>query len=187
MTGVRFIGIAAVADNGVIGVDGAMPWHIPEDFAYFRQTTMGGILVMGRRTFESIGRPLPGRINIVVSGEPRPDGFTETDYPDLFWEPSLLRALAVGQVLGEAMSVDVFVIGGGAVFRATWSLLTDLYLTEVTATPEGDTFFPEIDPVEWRESWREPHDGFAFVRYERCEPVNEASAAPDLNVVAPEE
>ncbi|MDR2620695.1 MAG: dihydrofolate reductase [Propionibacteriaceae bacterium] len=171
MTTFRLIGIAAVARNGVIGANGVMPWHIPEDLAHFKRVTMGGLLVMGRRTFESIGRPLEGRISVVVSSAPRPEQFPEGGTPKLIWEPNLPHVLATSLAIGKVLPAKVFVIGGGEMFRASWSMLTDLYITEVDATPAGDTFFPEIDPGHWIEVWREPHDGFAFVRYERIPTV----------------
>ncbi|MDR1355811.1 MAG: dihydrofolate reductase [Propionibacteriaceae bacterium] len=163
----KLIGIAAVAKNGVIGVNGAMPWYIPEDFAYFKRTTLGGILVMGRRTFESIGHPLPGRTNFVVSSSPRPVQFTDSKFDELYWEPTLTTALAAVRILNETLKTNVFVIGGATVFQACWQFLSDLYITEVDAAPTGDTFFPKIAANDWRETWREPHDRFAFVRYTR--------------------
>jgi dihydrofolate reductase len=136
--------IAAVAENGVIGSDNAMPWRLPGDFAYFKRVTMGKPLVMGRKTFESIGRPLPGRTNIVVSREKgyQPDGVLVID--------SLDAALIHARAIAEADGVDEIMIGGGAaVYAALMPVAERLYITHVALRPEGDTFFPAIDPAIW--------------------------------------
>ncbi|HLU53700.1 MAG TPA: dihydrofolate reductase [Acidimicrobiia bacterium] len=147
--------VAAVARNGVIGRDNDLPWRIPEDLRRFKQLTMGGVLVMGRRTYESIGRPLPGRRTIVVSRDPglRIDGVEVA--------ASLEEALALA---GDG---GVYVVGGGEVYRQAMDLADVLEITEVDAEPEGDTYFPEIDPAVWRQVARRPGAGFTFVRYER--------------------
>ncbi|MDR1852368.1 MAG: dihydrofolate reductase [Propionibacteriaceae bacterium] len=159
--------IAAVARNGVIGVAGALPWHIPEDFARFKQVTMGSNLIMGRKTFESIGGALKGRISIVVTSRPGP---AETLTPAecgaetrLLWVSSLDEALAAADP-----AKPTFIGGGGQLYREAWPLLTDLDITQVDRSPAGDTYFPEISPDTWRETWREPHDGFCFVNYTRA-------------------
>ena len=154
-------GIAAVARNGVIGVGGTLPWHIPADLAHFRVTTMGGALIMGRRTFESLPGPLPGRASIVLShwaGLPVDDGETS-----LSWASSIEDAIGDARATGR----PVFVIGGAQIFEQAWPYLTDLELTLVDGTPDGDTFFPGVRTVEWAEVHREPHEGFSFVRYRR--------------------
>lgn len=130
--------IAAVAANGVIGRDNALPWRLPEDLRRFKRLTTGHVVVMGRKTFESLGRPLPGRRNIVVSRNPqyRPAGAEVA--ADLF---AALRLAA-----DEA---EVFVIGGGEVFREALRLADRLELTLVEAEVEGDTTFPPVDEAEW--------------------------------------
>ena len=164
--------IAAVARNGVIGRDGGLPWHIPEDMRHFKQTTMGGALVMGRATYLSFGaKPLPGRALFVVSrsasvilpqaGSHAYKGSFEAG--SITWCPSIGEALSAARASGR----PVFVAGGEAIYRAAWPLLTDLDLTLVDAEPAGDRFFPAIDEQEWQETSREPHDGFSFVRYRR--------------------
>jgi len=157
-------GIAAVARNRVIGAGRSLPWHIPADLAHFRVTTMGGAMIMGRKTFDSVGGPLPGRASIVVShwaGKPFEEGETS-----LSWASSIEDAIADARSTGR----PIFVIGGGQIFEQTWPLLTDLNLTLVDATPEGDTFFPRVRPTEWVEVSREPRDGLSFVRYRRRTP-----------------
>lgn len=136
--------VAAVAENGVIGRGGAMPWHLPADLAHFKRTTMGKPIVMGRHTFEAIGRPLPGRRNIVVSGRPgfAPEGVEVA--------PDLAAALAL---TGDAE--EVMVIGGGTLYRAALPLARRIYLTRVHGEFEGDTRFPDLAPADWRESARE--------------------------------
>ena len=154
--------IAAVAENGVIGADGEMPWELPEDLRRFKETTMGHPVIMGRRTFEAIadrlGGPLPGRTNIVLSrGDPDlPEGVEIADSVD--------AALDAARATGADTA---YVAGGGTVYEQFLSLADRLLLTEVEGAPDGDTRFPELDPDAWREVSREPRDGFAFVAYER--------------------
>ncbi|MGL5817958.1 MAG: dihydrofolate reductase [Phycicoccus sp.] len=148
--------IAAVARNGVIGVGDAMPWHLPEDFAYFKRMTMGHALVMGRRTFDSIGRVLPGRHTIVVTRQ------THWAHAGVETAHSFAEALAVAGPADE-----VFVAGGGEVYAEAMPFAHRLLVTEVDAEPDGDVRFPDIDRAAWRETAREPRDGFAWVTYER--------------------
>jgi len=154
--------VAAVAENGVIGVDGALPWHLPKDLAHFKATTMGHPVVMGRRTFESIvarlGGPLPGRTNVVLSrGQPDlPEGVVLAE--------SLESALDAARATGTDVA---YVIGGAAVYEASLPLADRLVLTEVDAAPAGDVSFPDWDREAWVEVDREPHEGFAFAVYER--------------------
>lgn len=136
--------IAAVAENGVIGADGAIPWRLPTDFAFFKRMTMGKPLIMGRKTFESIGRPLPGRTNIVVSRQKgyQPDGVLVIDTLD--------AALDHAQAIAAADRVDEVMIGGGAqIYREAMEFADRLYVTHVALSPEGDTRFPLIDEKVW--------------------------------------
>lgn len=149
--------IAAVGRNGVIGVDGRLPWRIPEDLARFKRLTMGSCLVMGRDTFESIGRPLPGRANVVLTRSP---GWSSEHATAA---GSMEEALAIADARGE----DVFIAGGADVYRQALPLADRMELTEVDISPQGDTWFPEVDWSQWRETAREPHQGFAFVSYQR--------------------
>lgn len=153
----RTVIVAAVARNGVIGVDGRLPWRLPEDMARFKRLTMGHALVMGRETFESIGRPLPGRVNIVLTRRP---GWS---HEGIETAGSLDHALEMVSALG----VDAFVAGGAAVYRLALPLADRLEITEVDAEPEGDTWFPEVEWSRWQETSRERHPGFSFVTYDR--------------------
>ena len=149
--------IAAVGRNGVIGADNDMPWHLPEDFAYFKRTTMGHPMVMGRKTFDSVGRVLPGRRTIVVTRQP------DWSHPGVETAHSLADALALAGPADE-----VFVCGGGQVDAEAMPFAQRLLITEVDQSPEGDVTFPEIDISQWREVGREPRDGFSWVVYERA-------------------
>ncbi len=150
--------IAAVANNHVIGVGQEIPWRIPEDWQRFKAVTMGGVLIMGRHTFESIGDPLPGRTTIVVSrSNPQlPEGVLSAT--------SLDEALA----LAHDLPGKTFIAGGAQIYKAVWPLLTDLDLTLVDQSPEGGTaFFPEVDPKQWQVVAHIPRDGYSFTRYHR--------------------
>lgn len=152
------VAIAAVARNGVIGSAGDIPWRIPEDWARFRRLTLGEVLIMGRKTYDSIGRALPGRTTVVVTRDPR-------------WRVDGAQVAAtVPAALEQAAQLrpaKVFVAGGGEVYRSAWDRLTRLEVTEVDQEPPGDVTFPTIDPARWRAVQREPHDGFTFVTYTR--------------------
>jgi dihydrofolate reductase len=154
--------LAAVARNGVIGADGDLAVRIPADLRRFKALTMGHTLVMGRRTWDSIGRALPGRRTIVVT---RQAGWSAEGAE---------VAGSVDQALALAGPGEVFVVGGGEIYTQTLPRADALELTEVDATPEGDTFFPDVDHAAWREVAREPGLGYAFVRYE---PVGARSVA----------
>jgi dihydrofolate reductase len=148
--------IAAVADNGVIGKDGGLPWRIPADLRWFRERTMGHHVVMGRKTWASIGRPLPGRTNVVVSRSLDPSGpeGREDESSGVTVVDGLARALELAAIAGDD---EVFVIGGAELYRSALPLADRLYLTRVHAVIEGDTWFPALDPAAWVEVAREPH------------------------------
>lgn len=148
--------IAAVARNGVIGKDGGMPWHLPDELAHFRATTMGHPLVMGRRTFESIGRPLPGRRTIVVTRN------ASWHHPDVETAHSFAEAVSLAGPADE-----VYVAGGAQVYAEAFPFAHRLVLTEVDAEPEGDTWFPDWPRADWAEESREDHEGWSRVVYER--------------------
>ncbi len=155
--------VAAVAANGVIGHRGGLPWTLPDDLRHFKALTMGHTLVMGRATYDSIGRPLPGRRTIVVTRQ-------------IAWSvPGVDVAHSVDEALLMAGRGEVFVVGGGDVYRQCLDRTQRLHLTLVEAAPEGDTWFPDFDRAAFREVAREEHpEGplpFAFVTYERREPV----------------
>ncbi|MGH3096233.1 MAG: dihydrofolate reductase [Streptosporangiales bacterium] len=153
--------VAAVAGNGVIGADGGIPWRVPGEQTTFKRLTMGHVLVMGRRTYESIGRPLPGRTTVVVTRSPEWSG-----------APGVLVCAGVDEALRKAATIDpeVYVAGGAQVYREALPYADRLALTRIDAEPEGDTYFPDVDWDQWREVSREPHDGFTVVTYERASP-----------------
>ena len=138
--------IAALADNGVIGRGGALPWHLPDDLRRFKSLTMGRPILMGRRTFESIGHPLPGRRNLVLTRGPA--AFP----PDVEALATLAAALAVC-----ATEAELCVIGGAEVYRQALPLATRLELTRVHAMIDGDVFFPDYADAQWRELARVEH------------------------------
>ena len=144
--------VVARADNGVIGRDGQLPWHLPEDLKRFRRLTLGKPVVMGRRTYDSIGKPLPGRRNIVLTRQLgwRADG-VETAV-------TLDDALALA-----ADTPEVAIIGGATVYAEALPRADRIELTEVHAAPAGDTFFPPLDPARWREIAREADAQMSFV------------------------
>ena len=152
--------LAAVARNGVIGVDGGLPWHLPDELALFKELTLGHVLVMGRRTYEAVGRPLPGRATIVVTRQPDWGAGDE----------QVRRAGSVTEALEVAAGVDdeVFVVGGAQVYAEALPSADRLSLTFVDAEPEGDTTFPDVDWSQWRETARRPGDGWTHVTYERA-------------------
>ncbi|MEH6583658.1 MAG: dihydrofolate reductase [Halioglobus sp.] len=162
--------IVAVAENGVVGKNNALPWYLPADLQYFKRTTLGKPIVMGRKTYESIGRPLPGRTNIVVTRNSRyaADGVRVVGS----MEEALELAADIAVIDGQE---ELMVIGGAAVYAAAMPMADYLYVTEVHAAVDGDAYFPAIDWSQWREESRERHDAvapndhdFSFVVYRRC-------------------
>lgn len=137
--------VVAMAENGVIGRDGDMPWHLSSDLKYFKAVTLGKPMVMGRRTFDSIGKPLPGRKTFVVSRDPAfaPAGVSVFADLDAALEAALDAAVADG-------AGSVVVAGGGGVYAAMIGRADRLLVTRIAATPDGDTHFPLIDPDVWR-------------------------------------
>lgn len=150
--------VAAVADNGVIGYDGSIPWKfIPEDMERFKKMTKGAIVIMGRKTMDSIGHPLKDRTNVVLTRN------KEWSMPGVFVMDSLLETILAFTHLGR----PIFILGGEQVYRQAELYLTGLYITEVHVTPRGDAWFPIIDKSEWVEVSREDRDGYSFVKYGR--------------------
>lgn len=154
--------VVAAADNDVIGRDNGLIWRLKTDLRRFRALTLGRPLVMGRKTFESIGKPLPGRETIVVTRNPtfRPEGAAAAG--------SLEEALALGQEIGARIGADSVVVGGGAdIYAQALPLAERIHLTRVHATPQGDSLFPPLDPARYRTLSREfhpagPDDEFSF-------------------------
>jgi dihydrofolate reductase len=166
---IRIALIAAVAGNGVIGVGGAMPWRLATDMQRFRRLTMGKPVVMGRKTFASIGKALPGRANIVVTR------FGFGPLPDVIVVPSVERALEVAAMHAARLgATEAMIAGGGEIYAETIGRADRLYITAVEAEPVGDTHFPAIDPAIWQPTSSEriaagPNDSAAttFTIYER--------------------
>lgn len=156
--------VVAYSQNRTIGRDNALPWKLPGDLAHFKRTTLGCPIVMGRKTWESLGRPLPGRRNIVISRNTAYQAQGAHVVPDL--------AAALAACDGE---VEVFVIGGAQIYVAALPAAHRIVATEVKARVEGDAFFPYLPSFEWREASRQPQpaeNGYAydFVEYERVAP-----------------
>jgi len=170
MTRLPLLIVAAVARNGVIGAGNRLLWRLPGDLRRFKALTLGKPLVMGRRTFESIGRPLPGRETIVVTHDPR------FSAEGVLAAHGLEAALALAEARAAATGADVVVIaGGGELYKQTIGRADRLAITEVALAPAGETVFPRIDPDLWREVRREPgvrgpndDADFCFVDYERA-------------------
>jgi len=138
--------IAAMDLNRGIGFRGTVPWRLPSDLKRFKELTMGHHLIMGRKTYDSIGKPLPGRISIVVSRSPK------ALPPGAFWAPSLPAALDAARQAGES---EVFIIGGGEIYAQAMALAQRLYLTIVQATFQCDVWFPHFSEADWVEVHRE--------------------------------
>ncbi|MGR5211508.1 type 3 dihydrofolate reductase [Vibrio rotiferianus] len=137
--------IAAMADNRIIGKDNQMPWHLPADFAWFKRCTMGKPVVMGRKTYESIGRPLPGRLNIVISRD------ASLSIEGVTTVTSIEQALDVAGDIEEVM-----IIGGGAIYSACLPMANKLYVTHIEAEVDGDTQFPDWGS-EFKETYSEAY------------------------------
>jgi len=164
--------IVAQGKNRVIGHENRLPWYLPEDLRYFKQVTMGKPIIMGRKTYESIGKPLPGRTNIVITRDDRwrADGV------------KLARSLEDAITIAEAQALidgvhEAVVIGGAQIYEQSLALVDRLYMTEVAAEPVGDAWFPEVDYTHWLELSRESYPAgdqpnrypYAFVVYDRAE------------------
>lgn len=156
--------IVAMDNNRVIGKDNQLPWHLPADLAYFKKTTMGHSIVMGRKTFVSIGRPLPGRENIIVT---RNHSFQAEGC-------TVIHSVDDIKVIASKRKEEVFVIGGAEIFQATLPFADRLYMTKIDAHFPGDTFFPSFDETEWQlisskkglKDEKNPYD-YTFLVYER--------------------
>ena len=162
MSGAQRIAIiAAMAKNRVIGINNSLPWYLPEDLQHFKALTMGHHIIMGRKTFESIGRPLPGRTTVIVTRDPA------------YRQTGCLTAQSIPQALAQcAGDAEVFFVGGAELYAQALPLADRLYITEIQAEYAGDAHFPEIDRQVWREVQRDPHNsmaglGYDFVTYVR--------------------
>lgn len=150
--------IAALADNHVIGLDNRMPWHLPADLKHFKAMTLGKPIIMGRKTWDSLGRPLPGRLNLVVSRQPD----LQLEGAETF--TSLDAALLRAEQWAREQGVDeLMLIGGAQLYAQALPQAQRLYLTRIEASPEGDAFFPDYDQAEWQciDSQAHPAEGDA--------------------------
>jgi dihydrofolate reductase len=161
--------IVAVSDNNAIGIHNTLPWHLPEDLKFFKRTTIGKPVIMGRKTYESLGRPLPGRLNIVLSSQ-----------ADLKVADGVLLFSDINAAVDRLQQENCdegFIIGGGKVFAETMDMADRLYITRVhTTVPDADAFFPDIDHSHWKLVWEEKHEAdeqhkysFAFQKYEHVD------------------
>lgn len=152
--------IAAIAENNCIGKNNKIPWNVPEDFQYFKKMTLGKTCVMGQATFDSIigylGKPLPGRKNVLI-----------TKNTDVIVPEGVRVFFSLEEAFETLKDEDVFICGGASIYRQTIDKVDALYITEIHQSPDGDTFFPEIDKTIWKETAREDHDGFSFVVYKK--------------------
>lgn len=158
---------AAVSENGVIGRDGDLPWRLPDELAYLKRTTMGHTLIMGRKTWESIGRPLPGRTSIVVTRQP-----DYQPHPEVMVAGDLASGIAIACERGET---ELFVFGGQSLYRESLAKADRVYLTRVHAEVEGDAFFPDFPSADWKLVSAKRHEGderhahpFSFQIYQRA-------------------
>jgi len=146
--------IAAMSENRVIGRDGKLPWYIPEDLQHFKKLTEGGAVIMGRKTYESIGKPLPNRLNIVITREK---------------DKTINGCITVNSIkdaISKANSEKkIFIIGGGEIYKKSLKFASTVYLTKVHQDIEGDTYFPELND-KWKEVEREDKNGYSFIRYD---------------------
>ena len=159
--------IAAVAANGVIGDGEELLWHLPEDFSRFKQITMGGVMIMGRKTYESLGGALRGRTSIVVTR-------------NAAWVPTNTRGCevfavstvaALARLLAQRPEQRWWSAGGGQIYRMLWDYTTHLDISEVRQNPAGPVTFPDLVPGDWRQTSRSPRQEFDFVTYERVGPA----------------
>ncbi len=160
--------IVAMAENRVIGRAGGMPWHIPEDFKFFKATTMGHAMIMGRKTWESIGRALPGRLSIVITRNPKfgvPEG--------VLVRATLDEAIEYCEQHQNEWGSECFIVGGGELYRQSLSLTDRVYLTQIHQSIEGDTTYPELPKSAFKQISVEPHRDaatpFSFTVWDRIQ------------------
>ena len=157
--------IAAVAENNVIGKDNDLIWHMPADLKFFKETTSGHHIIMGRKTFESFGKPLPNRTHIIITRNKK------YSFPGVYVVHSLENAI---KKVKEEVNDEAFILGGAEIYQQSIGIADRLYITEIKSEFKGDAFFPEIDKNKWMEVSRIEHQPdernkhpFAFVKYDR--------------------
>lgn len=153
--------VVAVAQNGVIGKEGSIPWHSREDMQYFKSLTMGSPIIMGRKTFESLGKPLKGRLNIVIS---RHESLKET-FPEVMVFNSLQKAFDYCE--NEAGAEKVFIIGGGEIYKEAVKTADGMSISQMKFEAEGNVYFPEFDSSQWVREVKAGYDDFDVVWYKR--------------------
>lgn len=151
--------VAAVAQNGVIGNEGSIPWHSREDMQYFKSLTMGSPIIMGRKTYESLGKPLKGRLNIVISR------IMKSEVPDLLVFTSLSEAYKYCE--NEVKAEKVFIIGGGEIYKEAVKTADAMSLSEMKFKAEGNVFFPELEPSKWEREVKAEYEDFQVIWYKR--------------------
>jgi len=174
--GRRVTMVAAVASNGVIGDGENIPWHLPADFAHFKATTMGHVLILGRTTHEGIGKPLPGRETIVLTRD------TDWSADGVRVAHDVLSALEIAdEILTERGDGEgqVMIGGGAQVYEAALPYADEQIISEIPLTPEGSTHYPEFSPKRWREVRREPREGFTIVWWEHTFGCGASGAGSD--------
>ncbi len=163
--------IVAAADDLAIGINNQLPWHLPEDLKFFKRTTLGKPVIMGRKTYESLGKPLPGRLNVVLSKQQKLNLHEGVQhYADI---NEVLR------LLEQQNTEEAFIIGGGAIFKETMGIMDHLYITRVhTTVPGADAHFPHIDHAQWKLTWEEKHPAdekhafpYTFQKWERLSEI----------------
>lgn len=162
--------IVAHSSNRVIGIDGQLPWHIPDDLKYFKAITLGKPIIMGRKTFDSIGKPLPGRLNIIITKN------TDLTIEECVVVNNLEAAITEAKNYFKTQDTDqeeIFIIGGAQIFKQSMEFANKIYITEVHAEYAGDVFFDELSDNDWIEVSRDLHDSendkipFSFVTYSK--------------------
>lgn len=158
--------IVAMAENRIIGRQGGMPWHIPEDFKFFKSTTMGHAMIMGRKTWDSIGRTLPGRLTIVVTRQP-----ASTLPETVVIKPSIEEAIHYCKTHKNQWGDECFIVGGGEIYRQSMHLTDRIYLTLIHKSVDGDTSYPDLPAGQFHQTSSEPHldapTPFTFTRWDR--------------------
>ena len=164
MSNISFSHIVAASENNVIGCDGGLPWDIPEDMKFFRTKTKGKIIIMGRKTFESVGHPLPKRLNLVVT---RQDDY-KAEGAEVF--KSLEDAMEYAKTRVNEYDPEIFVIGGGEIYKQSLNKMDTVYLTRINKTIEGDAYYPEINESEFKLADKQDRSepvSFSFLTYKK--------------------
>ncbi len=160
--------IAAIGHNFGIGLNGKLPWHLPKDFAWFKSQTLNKSVIMGRKTSDSLGRPLPNRLNIVISRKPQ-----QVFQPNIVWVHSLEDALTIAKTNSDYQADETMIIGGGEIYSQALNKADRLYLTEVHVNPQADAFFPAFDKSKWTKTILSSHaaeddkPAFEITKYDR--------------------